>query len=252
MDSSSNATTATPKLVLPLGRGNHGKTLFVRWAMERANSRGREVVVADADRTNPTLDRYFSNVLQPESADNVEMMEWLKHLVEQQIKDKFSAFIDLGGGDLLLKQASMEIDLCSFLEENGITPVAVHLIGPNPDDLAYLAELERDSLFAPAATILVLNEALTPPHRTAKAAFRSTILDHEIFQSACSRGAKVVFIPRLKSVDEIESRRLGFQAAVAGKLDAGQTPIGPWDRQYVVHWLRAMENNFSPVLGWLP
>jgi hypothetical protein len=44
-----------PRLVVPLGRGSRGKTVFVRWAAERALSEGRAPVLADADRTNQEL-----------------------------------------------------------------------------------------------------------------------------------------------------------------------------------------------------
>ena len=42
---------------------------------------------------------------------------------------------------------------------NWIQPFTVHLIGADRDDLAYLRDVEEGSVFASAATILVLNEA---------------------------------------------------------------------------------------------
>jgi hypothetical protein len=55
--------TTLPQFIVPLGRGARGKSWWARWAIERAQSQGREIVVADADRTNPTLSSYFEGGL---------------------------------------------------------------------------------------------------------------------------------------------------------------------------------------------
>ena len=246
------AAQAQPLCVVPLGRGTRGKTWWVRWAVGRALAQGRELVIADADRTNATLSAFFDRVVTPPSADETDMRDWFAAFIERQITDRFTALIDLGGGDLILKQLAREIGLAGFLERYGISPVAVHLLGPDLDDLAYLRDLEQDALFAPAATILVLNEALVARGRSEKTAFQSTILDHPVFLKALDRGAKVVWMPRLAVAHEIDARRLSFTAAEESRVKPGQTPIGPWNRQLIHNWLRDMETNFAPVAHWLP
>src|SRR2546423_379555 len=101
---SQNEQAQQPRLVVPLGRGSRGKTVFVRWAAERAQSEGRAPVLADGDRTNQELASYFDGVVTPPSADELEVREWLAAFLEQQIAETFSAFLDLGGGDLILKR----------------------------------------------------------------------------------------------------------------------------------------------------
>jgi hypothetical protein len=243
---------AQPKLAVPLGRGSRGKTWWVRWAVERAQSQGREVVLADADRTNATLSAYFEGVVTPPSADDRDVREWLAAFVEQQIERKFTAVLDLGGGDLVLKRVAREIGLVGFLGQYGIRPVAVHLIGPDPDDLAYLRDVESDGVFAPEATILVLNEALVPAHRTPRAAFEETVRSHPILAQTLARGARLVWMPRLEPASEIDARRLTFAAAEASRVKPGQAPIGPWRRQQIAAWRRAMEDAFAPAADWLP
>ena len=245
-------TTAAPLFILPLGRGTRGKTWWVRWVVGRALAQGREIVIADADRTNATLSAFFQGVVTPPSADDAEMRDWFAAFVERQIEEQFNALIDLGAGDLILKQLAREIGLTAFLERFAIRPVAVHLLGPDPDDLAYLHDVEQDRLFAPAATILVLNQALVPRNRAEKAAFQSTILDHPVFLRALERGAKVVWMPRLAVAHEVDARRLTFTAAEENQVKSGQLPIGPWNRQLIHNWLRDMEGNFAPVAHWLP
>jgi len=244
------AQQARPKLILPLGRGSRGKTTFVRWAAERAQSHGREVVIADMDRTNPTLSVFFSGVVQPERTSDIDVREWLAAFVESQIEQRFTAFLDVGGGDLVLKQVAREMDLAGFLAAQDIEPVAVHLIGPDRDDLAYLRDME-DSTFAPPATLLVLNEALVPANRSITLAFQG-VVDHEIFRSALARGARAVWMPRLGAMHEVDNRRLTFSDAEAGKVKEGQAQIGPWNRQVVSKWRQAMETAFADVADRLP
>jgi hypothetical protein len=246
------AAITEPKFIVPLGRGSRGKSWWARWAVERAQSQGREVVVADADRTNPTLSSYFEGVTAPPSADDRDVREWLAAFVEAQIEQRFTALLDLGGGDLILKRIAREMSLVDFLGQHGIRPIAVHLLGPDTDDLAYLRDVETDNLFAPEATILIFNEALVPSHRTPRAAFTETVETHPILAKTLERGARLVWMPRLEPAQDIDTRRLTFAAAEASKVKEGQTPIGPWKRQQIATWRRAMETAFAPVAEWLP
>jgi hypothetical protein len=246
-----SAGPARPKFIVPLGRGARGKTWWTRWAVERAQDQGRSIVLADADRTNATLSGYFAGVLTPPSADDDDMRDWFAAFCEQQIEDRFTALVDLGGGDLMLKRIAREASLTTLLEGHGIEVVAVHLIGPDRDDLAYLRDMEADGLFAPAATILVLNEGLLPKGRSTQAAFQA-VMENPIFQAAVRRGAKIVWMPRLTPAHEVDERRITFAAAEASKVKEGQKPIGPFNRQIIANWRRAMEQNFAPVAAWLP
>jgi len=151
----------------------------------------------------------------------------------------------------MLKRVAREIGLVPFFDAHGIEPVAIHLLGPDRDDLAYLRDVEEGGLFAPKATIIVFNEGLVPAGRSVKAAF-APVLDNPILHAALARGAKAVYMPRLIPAHEVDERRLTFAAAVAGRIKEGQRQIGPYNRELIKNWLRAMEQNFAPVAGWLP
>ena len=248
----SGTTALTPsRFIALLGRGARGKTWLARWLIERAQNAGRAVVVADADRTNATLSAYFDGVLTPPNADDADVHDWFVALTEQQIEERFTTLLDFGAGDLMLKRVAREIGLVPFFGAYGIEPVAIHLLGPDRDDLAYLRDVEEGGLFAPKATIIVLNEGLVPAGRSAKAAF-GPVLDNPILNAALARGAKAIWMPRLIPAHEVDERRLTFAAAVAGRIKEGQRQIGPYNRELIKNWLRAMEQNFAPVAGWLP
>ncbi len=239
-----------PKIILPLGRGGRGKSFLSRWLIDRAQSRGGEIVVADADRTNPSLEGYLSPVQRPPSSDERDMQQWFKALCKKQVADRFDMLIDLGGGDLFLKQLARKIDLVPFLEKQGVEVVAIHLIGAQRDDLTYLRDLEENRLVAPAATILVLNEDAAPKNLSTEEAFRP-VLEHSVFKAAVARGARLAWMPILEAAHELEARRLLFTAAEAGLEKDDAAPLDVWDQQVVHMWLRAMEKNFAHVAQWL-
>jgi hypothetical protein len=225
------APTIQPKLVIPLGRGARGKTFWLRWAIERAQSQGRDIVVADADRTNATLSAFFDGVVTPPSADDRDVKEFLAQFIEQQIEQKFSV---------------------QFLLQHGVTPVAIHCVGPDVDDLAYLQEVEQSCIFVPDATVLIMNEATVPAHRTPLSAFENSVRNHPILTKVVQRGGKLVRMPRLEPAGDIDTRRLTFAAAEEGRAKGGQQVLGPWKRQQVAIWRRAMEESFASVANWLP
>jgi len=243
--------TPRPCLILPLGRGKTGKSTFVRWAAERAIQRGGTPVIADADRTNATLSAFFENVARPDTPEDDDMRSWLNAFVDRQIEERFSAFLDLGGGDLILKTWARDLDLAAFLDGYGIDPVALHFISSDRDDLTYLRDIELVTKFQPQRMAIVLNEGMVPPGRTARTAF-APILEHEVFKAAVARGARVIRMPRLAPMYEIEHRRLSFTNAEAGAVKPGQDKIGPVNRQLISIWRKEMEASFAPILPWLP
>jgi hypothetical protein len=241
---------SAPKLILALGRGKTGKSTFVRYAAERALERGGEPVIADADRTNATLAAFFENVVRPPSAEDEDVRNWLNDFVDQQIERRFTAFLDLGGGDLVLKTWARDLELAPFLEGYGVMPVALHFLGCDLDDLSYLRDIEEVARFRPKHLALVLNEGTVPPGRVARNAFEP-IIQHHVFRSAIERGARVVRMPRLACMHEIERRRLSFADAQAGTVKSGQEKIGPVARQQVSIWRRDMEQSFATIASWI-
>jgi hypothetical protein len=240
-----------PKLILALGRGKTGKSTFIRWAAETALERGAEPVIADADRTNATLAAFFENVTRPESPEDEDVRLWLNDFVDRQIDSRFSALLDLGGGDLILKTWARDLELAAFLEHHDVVPVAVHFLGCDLDDLSYLRDIEESARFRPPQTVIVLNEGLVPTGRVVRTAFRP-IIEHEVFRQVLNRGAVVVRMPRLACMHEIERRRLPFADAEAGRVKAGQDRIGPVNRQLIAIWRREMASAFANIAQWMP
>ena len=243
---------STPVLALLFGRGGRGKTTTLRFITERAHMQGRAVVVGDADRNNRTLSTYYDGVLSPPSVDDRDVLGWLEQLIDAQIAGKFSAILDFGGGDLILKRAAREWQLPRILAENGVSLLAIHLLGPDPEDLSILGELERDGLIAPERTALILNEALVPPHLSTASAFEESVRTQPVLRAALERGAQLLVMPRLAPMGEIERRRIGFAAAAEGRTGRDLPPLGPVKSHLTRLWLEQMEAVVTPIAMWLP
>ena len=249
------ADTRRPRLIVLAGRGGTGKTLLVRWICEQVFGAGRSIVIADGDRTNRSLPLYFDGVLAPSSADDRAVRRWLEAIIDSMIAKGFDVILDLGGGDMVLKHLAVELDLQAMLEEAGIDVVMLHLAGPEVESLGYLASVEAAGplgtpLFAPARTVLVLNEGLVAEDLDPAEVFQP-IRAHKVFRAALARGVQTVSMPRLKVAYEVNRRHLLFAAAARGEAVDGLPPMTPTDCQRVKLWLRAMDAAFKGVREWL-
>ncbi len=127
------------------------------------------------------------------------------------------------------------------------------MIGPSADDLCFLRDVEQGAVFAPEATALILNEALTPRGRSPQAAFAETVQEHPILGETLARGARLVWMPRLEPALELEKNKLLFIQAAEGKgRVGGGASLGPWKSQQLAIWRRRMEEACAPIAEWLP
>jgi hypothetical protein len=251
-ESATASTTADisgqPRLIVAGGRGKVGKSVSLRIAVERFIDNGGEPIIADADRTNATLRSFYPQAIRPPSAEDGDVRDWLNGLVDDQIAKRQTIFLDLGGGDLSLHAWARDLDLVAFLQDNGVTPVLLHCLGSDIDDLAYLRDLEGS--FAPAHTAIILNEGMVPSGKAPASAFEATI-DHPVFRAAAARGAVTVRLPRLGCMQEVERRRLAFRDMAAGNVQPGQGQISLTMRQMVVIWQRQVTATLQPILPWI-
>jgi hypothetical protein len=208
--------------------------------------------MADMDPTNDTFSKYVADVARPpDAADPAVTLKWLDKILQHALQYKHSMLVDLGGGDTTLRRLVTELpDLVDMFEAQGFAVVLFYTVGPQEEDLSPLATLEGLG-FRPTATAIVLNEAMAEIGETRKSAF-ARIANHSAFNAALARGAMAVFMPKLLAAQQVEIRRLHFQDAADGQIGQGETPLGLFDRSRVLHWLAAMEANFTGIKSWLP
>jgi len=245
LDRLSAAASDKPKAIFAVGRGRCGKTVAYRWMIDRALKQGRGLIVADGDRTNQTLGAFFPDVESPPSASDDTMRPWLDGLMERAIDQRKSLLLDLGGGDLLLKQTALELDLAGELAQNGLTPVVLHFIGADSDDLAYLRVTERNGLFAPEHTAVIFNVGVVPAGVSPEVALQKHTKDPALMGALGRGGSHLIVMPRLVCMTVVDDARLRFSEAVHPK-------IGLMNGSRVRLWLRDMETAFAPIVDWLP
>jgi len=255
-DRADQAAPRRPKLVVTLGRGKTGKTIWLRWVAETA-ARSRPLRIIDADPNNQALARYFSEAELPPSVDGEDKRAW----IEAQMNDimeaagdnarRYDLLLDVGGNDQLLRRLGKEVQIADVLEGEGVDPVAVHMLGPDDDDLRYLEDVENNNLFRPKATVLVVNAGLVPPTSDFTIAF-GRVLRSEIVQRVTSpeRGGRLVVMPALGCMREFES--LGIPSFRAALRDDGPSKIGRLNCVRIRNWLREMEGVRATLADLLP
>jgi hypothetical protein len=228
-----------PKMVVTLGRGGNGKSIFLRWVAE--TSKGiRPLKIVDADPNNRTLDAHFSDVLVPPAIDGEDKRVWLEDrfndLIESASDDakQHDMVLDVGANDLLLRRLGREVQLAEALEEGGVDPVAVHMLGAEEDDLRYLEDVENGNLFCPKATVLVLNKGKVAPTRSWELAF-GPIIESAIVKRVVERGGKLVAMPALGCMPEVVGKGIHRFSNAAG--DEGRKKIGILNARRVRFWM---------------
>jgi hypothetical protein len=230
--------TDIPRFTVLIGRGNVGKSTLGIWLAETARAGGREFLIGNMDPTLATIGELFPDFVSPEYADDDDREKWLTETIEQQQAKGQSLLLDTGGNDPLLPRYARRYDLVPTLQDQGIEPVAIHVLGPDLSDLALFSECEE--CFAPKRTILVLNGGRAGKH--IDLAFAEVRADPDS-QAARARGAREVVMPRLDPMQKIASRKLSFSAAAI----PGKDGLGFMDAKLVDMWLKTMKQQWGPV-----
>jgi hypothetical protein len=236
----------SPKFVVLGGRGARGKSTVARYAVERAAEAGRGVCVADADRSKTTgLSRFLEDVVRPTDLDDLAMAEWFEELVNQLEKAKATVVVDLGGGDDAFFRFADDVQLATLLSGAGITPILLHVMGPDTAELELVELQQQGGGFWPEHRALVLNEGVMPAGRGRDSAFAS-VRRHKTTKAFTESGGRVVFFPRLSCMDRVNDRDWSFRKAAA------DPDFGLVGRQSVVLWRRKVDSEFAEIANWLP
>lgn len=256
-------TVTQPKFAVLLGRGARGKSTMAIWMAERAILASRSVIIADIDAATATLPAFFTDVHRPRHTDNAAVKSWLNQMFDDQIASQASVILDTAGGDSLFPGYAQYMDLDrTLVEKAGITPVAIHVIGPSTDDLAMLRDCGKLYGFQPERTIAVLNLGCLEDSKVAEKRFED-VRKHKIYQTAIGSGVLEVVMPNLNLAARIAAKRMLFVSAATTPVweevddpDTGEKikkqVFGFMDRHLISQWLKEMERSFAPVADWLP
>ena len=226
------------------GRGNTGKTKLARWLWGMAAQNEAAVSVAACDPGNRSLKRLMTDVAEPPSNDATETRDWLLAYLSWAVETKANVIIDLGAGQTALPEVfKIAPDL---LSDGGLEPVAVYMLGTDPEDLTALALDERAG-WKPRATALVLNKWFSDGDRYLHKF--DEIRQHPTYLAARERGAVELWMDLLWPEAAERCRREAWHFKDVGTPSADADVI---ITTTVQTWLRQMSAAFEPIQSWFP
>ncbi len=250
------AETATPRMIVAVGRQRVGKTTLLNAITEIYRGLGAELDVWNADQHNRshTLSLFHPDALEPKDGVGLQdQRKWIEDRVRDQVQNRRDAVLDVGGGLTALNALIEEVKLVRSLERRGVRPVLLYVLGSDRADLDYLERFTQDQSFLPAATVIVLNSGLVTTGRSANLAFEP-LLDHPVVLAALMRGAKAIQMPALGCLSEVIDRGLSFRDFADGKQKEGHPETSFFDQERVWLWLnQAMPKFLLDIPSeWMP
>lgn len=249
------ADETQPILLIAVGRQRVGKTVVLNSLAQYYQERGADLRIWNADLLNQThaISKFHPGALVAPPGNFEDTKAWIEERIHDQIENRYDAILDVGGGETALNRLAQEVQLVETLEMHGIRPVAMHVIGPDAADTDYLNTFLQSELFAPEATILVLNEGLVTSGRSANIAFRE-VQQHPVVVDALKKGADLVVLPALGCMEQVTARGLTFSAAASALQAEGHPKTSIFDQARIGRWWTVEMPRFFDRLRpeWMP
>lgn len=235
MKAAQDTPAGLPRFVTAGGRGKTGKSTTLAIAIQRALDAGKDPIIADGDLNNASLrSRFGEAACQPPSDKPHDVFRWVCGLVDRQVEEQCSVYLDLGGGNQALKVWAREMEPVTTLAEFGVEFVMLYCLSPDLDDLAHVLEMER-VLQAPK-TALIFNEGSLGRDEESADAFAKTRerMGRSDFQAIRER-AVMLGLPRLSIMREVENK----------------VALKPTQQALVRIWEKKVAAEFKGIQDWL-
>ena len=233
------AAPARRRLILALGRGKSGKTIWARWLTEVMRARGVNPVMADADTIGTGLCRYEEGALRLNRNDG-EQSWWDAVLADSEDRNGRPVVVDFSLNQGLIRRVDPEgTDFRDRYAEIGFDVTDVCFFAPDTGDAD--AFVSNGARVTATDTLLVLNEGA--PGEQGRRQFDS-VLAHPAVREAIDNGARVARMPTLRS-DLAADRDIVSLIAFSKLGVPGQEPLA-FKRVTMRTWLDRMETAFSP------
>jgi hypothetical protein len=228
------------RLILALGRGKSGKTIWARWLTEVMRARGVNPVVADADTIGTGLCRYEEGALRLYRHDGAIQSWWDSVLADSEDRIGRPVVVDFSLDQGVFDRVDLEgTDFRDRYAEIGFDVTKVCFFAPDAGDAD--AFVNNGARVTATDTLLVLNEGA--PGEQGSRQFDS-VLAHPAVREAIDNGARVARMPTLRS-DLAADRDIASLIAFSKLGVPGQEPLS-FKRVTMRTWLDRMETAFSP------
>ena len=185
---------ARRRLILALGRGKSGKTLWSRWLVETMRARGVSPVAADADWSTPGLSRHDEGAVRLGSEPQADRNWWKTVLANGEELAGRPVVVDFSLDAGLVRKVDPEgTNFAERYTPRGFDVTKVFFFAPDVGDVATFINI--GAAVTAASTLLVLNEGAIGSRRSDRF---DAVLAHPAVREAIGKGASVVRMPELQ------------------------------------------------------
>jgi hypothetical protein len=231
---------ARRRLILALGRGKSGKTLWSRWLVETMRARGVSPVAADADWSTPGLSRHDEGAVRLSSEPQADTNWWKTVLANGDELAGRPVVVDFSLDAGLVRKVDPEgTNFAERYTPLGFDVTKVVFFAPDVGDVATFINI--GAAVTAASTLLVLNEGAIGSRKSDR--FDAVQADPAI-REAVEKGASVVRMPELHLDQGRVSEIVNLKAFAEG--DRHETKPLSFERHAVRIWFGRMEEAFAP------
>ncbi len=231
---------ARRRLILALGRGKSGKTLWSRWLVETMRARGVSPVAADADWSTPGLSRHDEDAVRLGSELHAHTDWWKTVLANSDELAGRPVVVDFTLDAGLVRNVDPEgTNFAERYAPRGFDVTKVFFFAPDIGDVATFTNV--GAAVTTASTLLVLNEGAIGSRKSDRF---DAVLAHPAVREAVDHGAGVVWMPEL----HLDHRRVSEIVNLTACAEGGDDEAKPlsFERHAVRTWLGRMEEAFAP------
>jgi hypothetical protein len=230
---------ARRRLILALGRGRSGKTIWSRWIVEAMRARGKSPVAADADDITHGLSRDDEGALRLGPGLREERPWWSAVLANGEDFGGRPVVVDFSPDSGLIQRVDPEgTDFAGRYAALGFDLTKVFFFASDVGDVRTF--MSAGAMVTATDTLLVLNEGAIGSRRDDRF---DAILAHPAVREAVERGALVVRMPELHLGLDGVGQIANFRAFAEG---GGAAKPLSFERHAVATWLGRMEQAFAP------
>jgi hypothetical protein len=231
---------ARRRLILALGRGFSGKSLWSRWLVETMRLKGVSPVVGDADYVTHNLSRHVDDAIVLGKGWDAHEAWWRPLTANGEELASRPVVVDFSPDKGLICRVDGETrDFAERHATLGFDVTKVFFLAPDVGDAVLFGNAGAE--VTATATILVLNEGA--PGSLKEDRFDG-VLAHPAVRDAIGQGAHVVRMPEL-NVDRNKVSQIALRAPFDDDASA-KADTRSFERHVIRTWLGRMDEAFAP------
>lgn len=233
--SETTASTAVrpPKVIIFAGRGNVGKSTTCAFLLETGKFR-YPVRALDASNNNRLFERMGGVGVERAEGGEDDVMQWIEGVIAECAEKagtpgQFDVLIDTNGETRILSRWGHELKFVNMIEESGLEPVLIYMVGTDVKDVDFIEEHEAltesgDRVFAPRCTAVIRNGGKISGTGLAKLHFKAV---NERLKQVFQRPVLVTDMQGLACMNLLMEQHIGFKdgrmpSAVVNMFQAGR------------------------------